>query len=577
MSRLSDDSRLEEALSAIRFRWKLRDSIHTLLIVFSFWSMGALLGTVINAERIPVVMTALGAAAAFGLGERFKRSSRKDAARYLDAALGSKERSISAIELEKADPRNTLLRNQLNALIAGNTGILPAVRVPKTLVTAAALGVACLAIIPWIPDRPLPESTRFAVTQLDILLETETPLPPEARESLETLRDALTRNELTSDEVSSALERAAAEIEQARSELKNAEGSLKEERDVPAVATATPTPAPGSTPPVRMDTQVQHSKSDSEKGEEKATKQEDNDSGSSKQGGEPDQGKKDSKNGGEGSSSQEGKQKGDSKNGGDASPESSGSGGGRQGNSQGEQKGSRDQNEKGQQGDKEKQQGETGRQGGTQAGEKENQPGSANSKQSGNEGEKESEQSKALKAASNTVNAIRAQQQQKSHEGQQNQPESGKRPGNGKGAAQRGSSGEKRGDRSGERAGEKEETGAQKGSDRPQQKPERPESETERAKPSGGSGGQGEAKEFVPGQGTISSPFGGSKQLEETRVGRSDERFDTRYTGKESELAKNPNDARPKTKLSDVMIARPELLKEREEQPIPLEYRDVLE
>ena len=55
------------------------------------------------------------------------------------------------------------------------------------------------------------------------------------------------------------------------------------------------------------------------------------------------------------------------------------------------------------------------------------------------------------------------------------------------------------------------------------------------------------------------------------------EKLDARYTGKQGTLGKNSALAKFKTSIDDVKLARPEPVKDQNSQPVPLEYKDVLE
>lgn len=64
--------------------------------------------------------------------------------------------------------------------------------------------------------------------------------------------------------------------------------------------------------------------------------------------------------------------------------------------------------------------------------------------------------------------------------------------------------------------------------------------------------------------------------LDETQIGNPDEKIDERYTGEDSKRELNQDETKLKTKLSDVKLGKPEPIKNEDEQPIPLEYRDLL-
>jgi hypothetical protein len=78
------------------------------------------------------------------------------------------------------------------------------------------------------------------------------------------------------------------------------------------------------------------------------------------------------------------------------------------------------------------------------------------------------------------------------------------------------------------------------------------------------------------GEGPGGEGLGPNTAFKESEITSQDEQFDTRYTGNESSLEKNKAPAEPKTSIEDVTLAKPKGSKEKGEQPIPLEYRDIL-
>ena len=70
--------------------------------------------------------------------------------------------------------------------------------------------------------------------------------------------------------------------------------------------------------------------------------------------------------------------------------------------------------------------------------------------------------------------------------------------------------------------------------------------------------------------------LGPNKKFKESSIESQDEKFDSRYTGGGSSLDKNDVPAQSKTSIDDVTLAKPRGSKELGEQPIPLEYRDIL-
>ncbi|MBX7136424.1 MAG: hypothetical protein K1X83_00470 [Oligoflexia bacterium] len=71
--------------------------------------------------------------------------------------------------------------------------------------------------------------------------------------------------------------------------------------------------------------------------------------------------------------------------------------------------------------------------------------------------------------------------------------------------------------------------------------------------------------------------LGENKGFKDTEVKPGDEKYDASKAQGSGELSRNPNEARTKTDLADVKLAKPEAAKGKEEQQIPLEYRDLME
>lgn len=77
--------------------------------------------------------------------------------------------------------------------------------------------------------------------------------------------------------------------------------------------------------------------------------------------------------------------------------------------------------------------------------------------------------------------------------------------------------------------------------------------------------------------GESASGDGAPKTFKESEITSKDEAFDARYTGADSSLEKSSKEAQPKVSLEDVTLAKPKGSSQRGEQPIPLEYKGILE
>jgi hypothetical protein len=129
--------------------------------------------------------------------------------------------------------------------------------------------------------------------------------------------------------------------------------------------------------------------------------------------------------------------------------------------------------------------------------------------------------------------------------------------------------------------GEPNRTNAKEGADGKENR----ESGNQKQKSEGGLGGsrtergpiapQPGAPRYEEGEGNGPGGLAG-KQFRESAIRGADEKFDPRYTGKTVETAEHRGESRPRTKIEEVTLAKPEPIRQRDEQLIPLEYRDIL-
>jgi hypothetical protein len=85
-------------------------------------------------------------------------------------------------------------------------------------------------------------------------------------------------------------------------------------------------------------------------------------------------------------------------------------------------------------------------------------------------------------------------------------------------------------------------------------------------------------REFEEGSGMEWNGAKGDKGFEESFLPQNDtDKIDTRFTGKEGEIRRNEEEAKSKRALENQKLSRPEALQGKDDQPIPLEYRDILE
>lgn len=552
----------------------------------------------------------------------FKRLSLSDeassarASRYLDDVFGAKERVLSALLLsETEDVRGEVVVRQLQSIVSEELtpDILPSLDIPRSLrnlAFSAPLVLLLIGLTLFLRLSKSPVSDEALL--VSELLKDNPALPEPLKDALQDLKSELTDHEVTSEEVSAALERAESELQRSKIELEKSGGTeaktIENTSREPNQAGASETPTPTPTPPPSnkqsqegSDKQENQNQADNQSKDSKDEKSKEGDKGEKESGGKKDN-----------SESKESKEKSGQGNG--QSEKSEGKGEGKKESQTGEGKGSsekQDQKE-GKEGSKEGQGGE-GKEGGQDKtkGESQGEKGSQNESQ---EGSKESNESQSVKEAEQALNKIRNEAEKKNSGDQKQSQGEKKADGNKKEEGKEGKQGSSGKDQNqkGKEKGDSEEkgskgSGSQPGSEKQEEKKkdegssdqaggqkagEEKEGESQSSKKDSSSkdseskdpasesslGQPGEAKEFVPkDEGDGKSPYGDKKTLKDTEVENQDEKFDTRYTGKEGEIAKNKGEARPKTSLSDVILAKPDPVKDSSSQPIPLEYRDVLE
>ncbi|NLF24699.1 MAG: hypothetical protein GX589_03460, partial [Deltaproteobacteria bacterium] len=69
----------------------------------------------------------------------------------------------------------------------------------------------------------------------------------------------------------------------------------------------------------------------------------------------------------------------------------------------------------------------------------------------------------------------------------------------------------------------------------------------------------------------------GEKEFQEVKVPGQDEKYDSRFSGDQVSLQKGEGGSDYRVELKDLELAKPETVQGRVRQPIPLEYKDLLE
>jgi hypothetical protein len=149
-----------------------------------------------------------------------------------------------------------------------------------------------------------------------------------------------------------------------------------------------------------------------------------------------------------------------------------------------------------------------------------------------------------------------------------------------------------RGAQEGEPSSSEQKDGDQKEQpDRKQPAPRPDEGAQKRRPPRSGSDSAGEesampdrqaASRSVPGGPEDDSDkagegLGDTQRFKESEIRDPNETYDTRFTGQGSTLERNTDEAQPKTSISDLTLAKPKSSRAKSEQPIPLEYEEILE
>lgn len=409
------------------------------------------------------------------------------------------------------------------------------------------------------------------------LLAEQPELPEAVQEELENLAEALESSALSDEEVGEALERAEQEIENAQQELdaeniESVEGVKTDQADE-----LTPTPTPTPQPQEQEQPQEEEQKSEEEKSED-SEKQE--------------------------SSSEEQEQ---SKDGKDEEGDGDGEGDNGESQKQGEKEGDSEGGEAGEKGEQDSK-SESEAQQGEQSEDSEAEGESGNQSQ-GEPSDSEGEQGQqdALSQAQKMVSELKEQQEQSSEqqdsqsmneakeqgENEQTGEQSEKGP---EEEQQEGQSGEKGEPQEGEKKEEAKPGEKGEGSENNSAPPEEQAENADQAKPGESSKEQSEPsedeqEEARPAQPTNSDAadrFGDeagglgeeerdSIKFEEQEIKSADEELDPKFLGEDGEIAKNSSEAKLKTKISEVKLAKPEPVQAKRRQEVPLEYKELFE
>ena len=242
------------------------------------------------------VLGAIGAAAILGTALILRGKSllrlpdAMEAGRVLDEALGSKNRAAAYLDLQaradacRADPligeKKALLDKQLSARLSGFDAIraapfrLPAMLRRLLYPLPFVMGGIIFLIIQLLPQGGA-AAARVHAKEISELIR-ENPLLPEGlKRELKSLASALSNHDISSGEVSEALEQAEAELAAGRAEMTEEARTVEVEKRGGEDARETPTPAvePKPTPSAETEPKEQEAKKEKKKEESEKSEQ----------------------------------------------------------------------------------------------------------------------------------------------------------------------------------------------------------------------------------------------------------------------------------------------------------------
>ena len=559
---------------------------------------------------------------------RFRRAGMMTAAAAIDRQLCTKDRVVSYLDAAgKDDPcsseKRALIAEQLEQRIPA--GFSPAVlrtAFPRRLRLCClslpvVYGVIAYSLLRRTPP-PLPQQFTEPVAQqiAQLLNEEKKDLPPELVTELENLAQQIDENGLDSPEAQNALEASEETLSEARREGGGAarphEDSKQNAPSPAPSAHASPTPSPTPTPPPSAEARQQQQQKDKQKRDPQAQadqQEQKQSSSASKQQSQKQQqqdgdgqGKQEQSKGskgqqqndgaegegqGEGQSQGQGGAEGDSDT---PQQDKQGKGAGQgQGQEKGSEKGAKEgtqqgqgadgqgRDQKDQRGQEQAGQNQTAGQQGEKGNEQQDGTPQQTSQQNGAQGQQSQGQDSMQKAAEQLASVREQMEQQQGGDKNQEKQQPGT-PAEGEKSRLPHQQQQKPGGADGQEAKkpdaarEKKTPGAGKGqgAQREQRTPEK------KNAPGGGAAEWGSAKrngeQEREGEGT-----GAQKTFEEVHIPGAQEKYDTRFTDQESRVVQGKRETAYRTQLKEVQLAKPEAIKEKAEQPIPLEYRDLLE
>ena len=570
----------------------------------------------------------------------FRSPSAEDASALIDAAYNLKDRASTyttlgagaALTRHVTDPENKrrFIAAQIERIVPEFNAyeVLPFKLSYREKGVAASAAVALLAACALLAGVFSSRYTREEAKLIQQLIKQESALPEPVKESLQNLADTIEQQSPGSDAVLDAIKNAEAEIAAAEEELKRSHQQQNDEQKQPQTEQLEPQQA--EPPPQeqerrqqtaeeqKQEEQTQDQKQPQQRAQQKQEQKKDDERQKEQQNSQS----RDSQNSQQ-DQNQSGKQGQQSQS---AQQQKSDSGDDKKGQNQGSEKGKSGNQGKGSsnsenQANNSNSQGAGGKQGqgsdspqgdnkqGNNSGRSASQSGDNQGKnQDGQEGKQngqgasqtqgaqkgnQSKEAQALNKAESAVAQIK-QGLEKEKEGQDQkgnqgaggtQGENGAKPDKLKqGRGSRNQSGDKQEPKSEPGAAHKHPGEKEKGPDKAKSGPGHPKDprSSDENKSMGGDSAlpdktEGTREMPAEGDGPPGEGIRGKKGFKETQIKGEDEKLDARFTEKAGELTLNKKEAEAKTSLSDVKLAKPEAAKDEQKQPIPLEYRDILE
>ncbi len=586
------------------------------LLVWNFARLGAAL----------LLVAGLGAALVIANRRRlFASPTQAESCALLDARLGTKDRALTYANLQQSphielgSAKRSLIERQLEPYLSRfDLSLLVPYKIDaqmrRTLYTLPIIWLLNFYLLHHLELPGINAANSAEARKIEALLEQEAALPEFVRSELKALAKTLDQHELTDAEVKSAVDRAEAALEQAQHDLEiEAEENKEGQNDTVenSAPEATPTPVP-PTPTLPSDEQAEQPRSEQKQEPQEQQKEQEQKSEESKK--EQDKGKNRddvdqqhaNKSSGQGDSKDQQKQQQEQQ--GQSGQQQKKDGKSQDGEGQGQGKGegqgqgeSKSQKENQQQNGK---QGQGAGASGSQSGEQKQQDGKQSDQgqqnQSGQNAQNQQSQNgkeqgqgalaKAGASLQDLKNKIEEKQQAQSGQGgqgQDNKQEKQNQEGKGQGGANAQSknpdqnksqsqnpSGGKDG-KEGQKQGEEKGDAASQSNKQPQQNS--PEQNDSLSAEKSSLGQPGETAKRFSDEGDSGEGLGNKAEFKETKVGNDKEQTDTRFTSKDGNLGKNSSLAKFKTTIEDVKLSRPEPMKDQSAQPVPLEYKDILQ